>query len=51
MKLKDVKVGQIVVDKYGNEYIVEIADNHHSRPVLLKCIKFLNIVRVQKLVM
>lgn len=49
MKLEDVKIGQIVVDKYGNEYVVEIADNHPLRPVLLKCIKFLNIVRVQKI--
>lgn len=49
MKLKDIEVGQIVVDKYGNEYVVEMADNHPTRPVLLKCIKFLNIVRVQKI--
>lgn len=49
MKLEDVKIGQIVIDKYGNEYVVEIADNHKLRPVLLKCIKFLNIVRVQKI--
>lgn len=49
MKLKNVKIGQIVIDKYGNEYVVEIVDNHPTKPVLLKCIKFLNIVRAQKI--
>ena len=27
MKVEDIRVGQTVVDKFGNEYVVEIVDN------------------------
>lgn len=42
MKLKDIKVGQIVADKLGNVYKVLFvaADGGDDVPVELKCIKF-----------
>lgn len=39
MKLKDIEVGMTVVDKFGNEYIVEQI-NGGLMPILLKCTKF-----------
>ena len=39
MKLEDIKVGQTVVDKFGNEYVVENV-NHGWMPVYLRCTKF-----------
>lgn len=48
MKLKDIKVGQVVVDKFGNEYeVVEITKNDRM-PVYLKCIKFVKKILVQR---
>lgn len=49
MKLKDVKVGQILKDKFDNEYIVEKITGDDSMPVKLKCTKFLKPIQVQKL--
>ena len=47
MKLEDIEVGQTVVDKFGNEYVVEIVD-HDSMPVYLRCTKIVKRVVVQK---
>ena len=47
MKLEDIEVGQTVVDKFGNEYVVEIVD-YDSMPVSLRCTKFVKWVVVQK---
>ena len=47
MKLEDVKVGQTVVDKFGNEYVVEILGSD-SMPVNLRLTKFVKHVVVQK---
>lgn len=39
MKVKDFKVGQIVVDKLGNEYeVLHITDD--NMPLRIGCIKF-----------
>lgn len=35
MKLKDIKVGMEVVDKYGNEYKVLFVANGYDMPVEL----------------
>lgn len=52
MKLEDVKVDQIVVDRYDNEYIVTEVDYDESEsnvmPVRIKCIKFLKSILIQK---
>ena len=48
MKLEDIEVGQTVVDKFGNEFVVEIVDNDDSMPVYLRCTKTVNRVVVQK---
>lgn len=48
MKVEDIKIGQTVVDKFGNEYVVEIVDNDDSMPVWLRCTKFVECVIVQK---
>ena len=48
MKVEDIEVGQTVVDKFGNEYVVEIVDNDDSMPVWLRCTKFVECVIVQK---
>lgn len=56
MKLKDVRVGMIVVDKLGNEYIVIDVDydedynesEPNTMPIRIQCTKFLKIVPVQK---
>ena len=47
MKVEDIKVGQTVVDKFSNEYVVEIVDNS-LMPVLLRCTKIVKRVVVQK---
>ena len=48
MKVEDIRVGQTVVDKFGNEYVVEIVDCDDSMPVWLRCTKFVEWVIVQK---
>ena len=47
MKLEDIKVGQTVVDKFGNEYVVEIV-SYYLMSVYLKCTKIVKRVVVQK---
>ena len=47
MKLEDIEVGQTVVDKFGNEYVVEIV-SHGWMLVWLRCTKFVEWVVVQK---
>ena len=47
MKLKDIEVGQTVVDEFGNEYVVEIV-SYDWMPVYLKCTKIVKRVVVQK---
>ena len=48
MKLKDIKGGQTVVDKFGNEYVVEIVSySYDLMPVYLRCTKFVKCVAVQ----
>ena len=47
MKLEDIKVGQNVVDEFGNEYVVEIV-SYDWMPVYLKCTKIVKRVVVQK---
>ena len=32
MKLEDIEVGQTVVDKFGNEYVVEIVEIDEDQP-------------------
>lgn len=49
MKLEDIKVGQIVKDKFDNEYIVKEIIEDDSMPVKLKCTKFLKPINVQKI--
>ena len=54
MKLKDVKVGMIVVDKYDNEYIVtEVPETKSSgneaMPVRLKSVEIVRSVHVSQL--
>lgn len=45
-KAKDLKVGQIVVDKHGNEYeVYEVGRG--IMPIALRCIKFVKRVNVQ----
>ena len=48
MKVEDIRVGQTVVDKFGNEYVVEIVDCDDSMPAYLRCTKFVEWVVVQK---
>ena len=41
MKLKEIKVGQIVADKYNNEYkVLFVCADGDDMPVELECIKF-----------
>ena len=47
MKLEDIEVGQTVVDKFGNEYVVEIV-SYDLMPVYLRLTKFVKRVVVQK---
>jgi len=48
-KAKDLKVGQIVVDKHGNEYeVYEVYEvGRGIMPIALRCIKFVKRVNVQ----
>ena len=48
MKLEAIKVGQQVVDKFGNEYVVEIVNYDDWMPVWLRCTKVVEWVVVQK---
>lgn len=45
MKLENVKIGQILKDKYGNKYVVKEIDVDYFMPVYLKCIKYVRSVR------
>ena len=46
MKLENVKIGQILKDKFGNKYEVdEIDENDDLLPLKLRCIKFAKNVR------
>ena len=47
MKLEDIEVGQTVVDKFGNEYVVEIVGSD-SMPVHLRLTKFVKRATVQR---
>ena len=47
MKVEDIKVGQTVVDEFGNEYVVKIV-SYDWMPVYLKCTKIVKWVVVQK---
>ena len=47
MKLKEIEGGMTVVDKFDNEYIVEIVEKG-LMPILLKCTKFVKSIGVQK---
>ena len=49
MKLKEIEVGMAVIDKHGNEYIVQLV-NRDSKltPVMLKCTKFSSNILVQR---
>lgn len=47
MKLEDIEVGQTVVDKFGNEYVVEIV-SFDLMSVYLRLTKFATRVVVQK---
>lgn len=49
MRLKEMKVGQIVADKFGNEYEVREISECDKMPVLLRCIKFVKEISVQNL--
>lgn len=50
MKLKDIKIGMQVVDKFGNEYVVKGIDKPDiSMPVNLECTKFIKPILVQKI--
>ena len=47
MKLKEIEIGQVVVDKFGNEYIVEQVHDG-LMPILVKCTKFVKCIGVQE---
>ena len=41
MKLKDVKIGQILNDRFGNKFEVKQIDNGDDfMPIKLKCVEF-----------
>lgn len=48
MKLEEFEVGQIVADRFGNEYEVREITAKDKMPILLKCIKFVKEVPVQE---
>ena len=52
MKLKDIKVGMKVVDRYGNEYVVKQVDKlklpNVEMPVRLKSTKILRSITASK---
>ena len=48
MKLKEIEVGMAVIDKHGNEYIVQSVNKGRKlMPVVLKCTKFSSNILVQ----
>lgn len=47
MKLKDIEVGMAVVDKFNNEYVIEIVGSG-LMPILLRCTKFVKCIGVQE---
>lgn len=49
MKLEDIEIGMMVVDKYGNEYEVNKLTEDKRMPVKLKCTKFVREIPVQNL--
>ncbi len=49
MKLKEIEVGMAVIDKHGNEYIVQsVGKGNKLMPVVLKCTKFSSNIFVQQ---
>ena len=52
MKLKEIKIGQVVIDRHGNEYTVDEVDKDESRdnimPIRITCTKFLKNAIVQQ---
>lgn len=49
MKLEEIKVGMVVVDKHSNEYIVQLVNKDSKlMPVMLKCTKFSSNILVQR---
>ena len=49
MKLKEIEVGMVVVDKRGGKYIVHSVDKGNKlMPVVLKCTKFSSNILVQQ---
>ena len=49
MKLKEIEVGMVVVDKHSNEYIVQLVNRDGKfMPVMLKCTKFSSNILVQQ---
>ena len=46
MKLEDVKVGQILKDKFGNKYKVTLIKNDDLQSVSVKCVEFKRVVCV-----
>lgn len=49
MKLKEIEVGMAVIDKHGNEYIVQsVGKGSKLMPVVLKCTKFSSNILVQQ---
>lgn len=49
MRLKDIKIGMKVVDKYSNKYEVNKLTEDKRMPVKLKCTKFVREIPVQNL--
>ena len=49
MKLEDIEIGMMVVDKYGNEYEVNKLTEDKRMPVKLKCTKFVREIPVQNI--
>lgn len=47
MKLKEIEVGMTVIDKFDNEYIIEIVGSG-LMPILLRCTKFVKCIGVQE---
>lgn len=47
MKLRNVKIGQILEDVYGNKYeVLEVAKSYEYYPILVRCIDFKKPVKV-----
>ena len=47
MKFKDVKIGQILNDAYGNQFkVLKIVDSDEYFPVFVKCVEFKKSVKV-----